>query len=1040
MSAAGAATRATPTHPAPYPSINSTPPMSPILFDPSAPDPVLLAHEAGGDRLLTAARRGVIVFVRQSTPMQRDNNLGSGIVQQSLKDMLIQRGVPAEDITILDARSESAKGPIVTRPKFAQMLQAIRAGKVGVIAVSKADRIARNEEVARALTAELKSAKALLYVDGNVYDPRNMRDTMVLSLLSAIAVQENQQRARVSAESRSALAQRCQAGVRLPIGLVWADPTSRDYRDAMHRAGLEEYLTTWPDRHAAFWQRRDRKLYIMPHPDRDVFDATRLRQQWMVETANASLVLRRILDPESGWPTNRTGQIPGDHGWVWHRDMRSTWRRLESRATRLMSDEISTIRTRSVVPALFGIYFFQPTSLRSTLEVRADLKKIVWRPDAFPRYFDFGEKELRALVDRIGLRTKDWKRGSYEGPRNAILRNLRCGHVGVDGRLCRRQLPATYRGGKGGRYQYKACVHDGHARVIPAQADNVVLRAVESLFAGESLRETLDWIQSSPNGDALELRRLRREVEQLQREREYAMREQMQRGIDAHALEGDSARRQEYEALRSGESVWRTKVGDAGRRLAAAQSELTAFETRSEAEGSLTREEVNRVFAMAADIPQLLRRTQETPAILSDVVRTLVPEILVRSVGRFCHELVLRFPTGYEHAMPLVRPRTPPQPQAAVAFAAVGQWLNLESRDRAGDEATRAAEAVAHELSRFKTRNRPGEKAGVARWTPADVWGAAYWYQHVGSGLSSMITTEFKTLHELAERAGVSQSRIARAALEGRLGPARVAGAELTLSPTEADLAQLGPDVGHRLLAEKLQCSPTSIVQLADVRRATGLTWAEFTSVFPKRIKILTDAAGRRYVWEKNVPSEEDILRLRRPRVRPRADADHLAEALRNAPSELRELDRSQWVRLAEAKRRLPGVHPITMRRHLRFVESGGAYSRDRAVFFWLSAEEEARLHAPQLAEVAATLEPPRIPDDFVPREAAQSLVRKVLGVTWRGTGKEGWTNAVRQGRILEVRAATPERPSRPVAHVFMPRPLRENPTVDGVKKWWEGC
>ena len=90
----------------------------------------------------TVLSRKAVVYVRQSTPAQVENNLEGQRRQYELVDVARRRGFRTVEV-IDDDLGRSASG-MVARPGFERLVAALCAGEIGAVACFDASRLARN--------------------------------------------------------------------------------------------------------------------------------------------------------------------------------------------------------------------------------------------------------------------------------------------------------------------------------------------------------------------------------------------------------------------------------------------------------------------------------------------------------------------------------------------------------------------------------------------------------------------------------------------------------------------------------------------------------------------------------------------------------------------------------------------------------------------------------------------------------------------------------------------------------------------------------
>lgn len=259
------------------------------------------------DRLTQAARRGIAVFIRQSTVHQALENVGSQAVQHQAVALLDRLGVPRSRTYVIDACGESGS-PGVRRERFEQLERLIVEDRVGMIILAQHHRLGRDEVAAAQLFARAEAHGVLLLVGGRIFDPGDANDKLSLSIFSAFAEYENRARIRWMTMAKLALAREGRLRLALPAGLVWASPEDPAYVERAHAAGLGDWLQRAQQETAISSVKDGRRYYILPYPDRDVVLSIELRFRWLFEHQSLMGVLRDIRAGREGWP--HAGRLP----------------------------------------------------------------------------------------------------------------------------------------------------------------------------------------------------------------------------------------------------------------------------------------------------------------------------------------------------------------------------------------------------------------------------------------------------------------------------------------------------------------------------------------------------------------------------------------------------------------------------------------------------------------------------------------------------------------------------------------------------------
>lgn len=177
-------------------------------------------------------RRKAVVYVRQSTQSQVQNNLESQRRQYDLVAEARRRGFAQVEV-IDDDLGRSASG-MVARPGFDRLVAWLCAGEVGAVLCFDASRLARNGRDWHHLLELCGLVEARVIDLDGVYDPCRPNDRLLLGMKGSISEFElGVLRARMFDAAR-AKAQRGELRISVPFGYVWHreiglgfDPDSR---------------------------------------------------------------------------------------------------------------------------------------------------------------------------------------------------------------------------------------------------------------------------------------------------------------------------------------------------------------------------------------------------------------------------------------------------------------------------------------------------------------------------------------------------------------------------------------------------------------------------------------------------------------------------------------------------------------------------------------------------------------------------------------------------------------------------------------------
>ena len=124
--------------------------------------------------------RKAILYVRQSSAYQVQNNLESQKLQYAMRDRLCSLGW--RDIEVVDEDLGRTASGTVTRAGFERMVAEVCLGHVGAVAAREVSRFARNSREWQRLVEVCRVVDTLLIDQEMVYTPRQSNDRLLLGL------------------------------------------------------------------------------------------------------------------------------------------------------------------------------------------------------------------------------------------------------------------------------------------------------------------------------------------------------------------------------------------------------------------------------------------------------------------------------------------------------------------------------------------------------------------------------------------------------------------------------------------------------------------------------------------------------------------------------------------------------------------------------------------------------------------------------------------------------------------------------------------
>jgi DNA invertase Pin-like site-specific DNA recombinase len=234
-----------------------------------------------------------VVYVRQSTPEQVRDNLGSTDVQRRLADRAREWGWPDSRIQIIDDDLGVSGSHAGLRQGFSRMLDLMHQGEVAIVFVNDSSRLSRNPSDAEAFLLKATAKEVLLEVNGQLFSPgdANLIELFGLRLQNLLAWWEQANRTRLFRAAKLAKAARGFAVTAPPDGIVtsvrgkWVkDP------DPQIRESFQRVFDLYPQLGSARKVRKYLNAHGLPLP-------RRTRGQLLWETATDLRIIRILRNP-----------------------------------------------------------------------------------------------------------------------------------------------------------------------------------------------------------------------------------------------------------------------------------------------------------------------------------------------------------------------------------------------------------------------------------------------------------------------------------------------------------------------------------------------------------------------------------------------------------------------------------------------------------------------------------------------------------------------------------------------------------------------
>jgi len=162
--------------------------------------------------------RKAILYVRQCSAYQVQNNLESQKLQYAMRDRLCSLGW--RDIEVIDEDLGRSASGTVNRAGFERMVAEVCLGHVGAVAAREVSRFARNSREWQKLVEVCRVVDTLLIDQEMVYTPRQSNDRLLLGLKGSLNEYELDLLRQRSVEARREKAKRGELLVASPAGYV----------------------------------------------------------------------------------------------------------------------------------------------------------------------------------------------------------------------------------------------------------------------------------------------------------------------------------------------------------------------------------------------------------------------------------------------------------------------------------------------------------------------------------------------------------------------------------------------------------------------------------------------------------------------------------------------------------------------------------------------------------------------------------------------------------------------------------------------------
>ncbi len=138
----------------------------------------------------THCARIAFVYVRQSTPLQVIENRESTERQYHLRERAIELGWPASRVEVIDEDQGRSGSTATHRTGFQRLAAEVVLGKVGIVLMLEASRLARNNSDWYRLIEICGVSGTLIADEGAVYNPREPNDRLLLGVKGTLSEAE----------------------------------------------------------------------------------------------------------------------------------------------------------------------------------------------------------------------------------------------------------------------------------------------------------------------------------------------------------------------------------------------------------------------------------------------------------------------------------------------------------------------------------------------------------------------------------------------------------------------------------------------------------------------------------------------------------------------------------------------------------------------------------------------------------------------------------------------------------------------------------
>jgi len=509
--------------------------------------------------------RAAIVYLRQSSAAQVENNRESTDRQYALVHKATELGWPADRVVVIDEDLGLSGSGTVTRSGFERLTAEVALGRVGLVLGLEVSRLARNNADWHRLIDLAGLSNTLIGDADGIYHPALFNDRLLLGLKGTMSEAElHVLRARLNGGIRNKAA-RGELRRGLPVGFVWGEQDGE----------------------------------VRFHPDEAVVTAIRNAFNRFAETGS----VRRV--------------------WLWFREQGLTFPLQMRQGGDIRWVEASYTAIHHVLsnPVYAGAYAYGKTRQEITLDAKGGRKKRSRRlprsewpvliKDHHPGFIDWQTYEDNRARIAKNIRPAPHKAGGAVREGTALLQSLAsCGH-------CGRRLHTHYRGrtsGPGYHCAGKTLVEGRGVYCLNIgglQIDDTLTQAFLAALEPTKLAAVVAAAEQLETDHNAALKQWRLGVERASYEAQRA--EKRYRAVDP----------ENRLVARGLEREWEERLAE----LESAKSELARREC--DRPRLLSQAERDRLLAVGCDLATVWHAPTTTPRDRKELLRALLEEVVL---------------------------------------------------------------------------------------------------------------------------------------------------------------------------------------------------------------------------------------------------------------------------------------------------------------------------------------------------------------------------------------------------------------------------